>query len=242
MPLIIEKVRGRPVGLYMALLGVGVTTPPASQAITVATGGAAAGANTVPVDALPVAVPKNTVLTFTRAAGSPADITVVVTEDADAAATSLSVEMFEGEEGAGLEYDLAAADAASWDQLHTVAGTEDSPYSNNAQTQNQNPVTYGGSTGVSVADVEIQSVAPQIARSGLFLAEGPLTEDLLRYADTNRSWWVAQVNPKADGTPYNTRAGRAKVHGLSEPKPAGDLLRMSFNIQFVGSKPSLTFH
>lgn len=237
MPLKITQVRGRPVGLFMALLDVGVTTPPASHAITVATGGAAEGANTIPVTALPVAVPKNTILTFDDAAAT----TVVVTADAASGATSISVEMYEGEEGAGLDNALAAGAAASYDQLLTVAGTEDSPYTNNPQTQDLNPVTYGGSTGVSVGTPEVQSLAPQIARSGLFLAEGQLTQDLLQYADSNRSWWVSQVIPDSNGAEYATRAGRAKVTDLNEAKPANDLIRLSFNIRFIGSKPSLTF-
>jgi hypothetical protein len=240
MPLRYEQIRGRPVGLYMRLLAPGVTTAPTPVTVTVAAAGAAAGANVIPVTALPAAIPKNTVLVFDRAAGNPDTLTVVVTEDAAEAATSINVEMFEGEEGAGLTHALADGDDANWDGLYTVAGTENSPYTNNPQTQELNAVTYGAATGVSVSTPEITSISPQIARTGLFVAEGQLVEDILTHADSNREWWVKQVIPGADGLAWAIREGRAKVSDLNHDKPADNLIRLSYTIRFV-AKPSLTF-
>lgn len=240
MPLKIKQVRGKPVGLYLALLGVGVSTPPSVENIVVGTGGAAAGDNAIPVEALPVAIPKNTILTFSRAAGDPATVTVVVTADAAAAATSLSVEAFEGEEGAGLPAALAAADSASYDGLFTVAGTENSPYTNNPQTQDLNAVVYGSASGVSVSNPEVTSVSPQMARTGLFLSSGQLVKDIIQYADTNRLWYARQVTPDDTGAPFMERTGLCKVSDLNEDKPADNLLRLSYTIRFT-EKPTITW-
>ncbi len=242
MPLKYSKVIGRPTGLYLALLAAGVSAEPSDVTVTVDTGGAAAGANAIPIADPGTAIPKNTVLTFTRAAGSPATEIVVVTADFTAgSAGDLAVEMYEGEEGAGLDYALAAADAAAWDQLYTVVGTEDSPYNLNPQTQDLNPSVYGSTSGISVSTPIVQSVAPSIDRSGLFLAEGQLVQDIMQFGDTNRNWWCKQVIPDADGNAYATREGLARVTNVTEPKPAGDLIRLNYSIRFVNAKPTLTF-
>jgi len=240
MPLRFSQVRGRPVGLFMALLAPGTTTAPAPLAITVAAGGATAGATSIPVTALGAAVPRNTILTFSRAAGNPASLTVVVAADAALSATSLPVEMFEGEEGAPLTHSLAAADAASWDRLFTVTGTENSPYTSNPQTQELTSVSYGAATGIGVSIPETTRIAPQIARAGLFLAEGTLIRDILLHADTNREWWVKHVTPNAVGGTWATREGRARITDLSQDKPADNLIRLTYNIRFV-TRPSLVF-
>ena len=234
MPLVFKQVRGRPVGLFARLLDPGVTTKFDDVDIVVAAAGAAQGANVITVDALPVPVPKNTILIFSRAAGDPDEVKVVVNEDAEQGATELSVEMFEGEEGEGLRYDLAAADEATFDQLYTVTGTENSPFTNNPTTQNLFAVTYGASTGVSVTTPEVTTIAPQIARTGLFLAEGQLVQDILAHADTNREWWVKQVMPDATGLPWGQRQGRAKFTDLNHDKPADGLVRLAYTIRFVG--------
>ena len=240
MPLRYTKVEAKPVGLYLALLAVGVSTQPAAVEITVGTGGAAAGATTIPVEALTAAIPKNTVLEFTRAAGSPASIIVVTTADAAAAAVELSVEMYEGAEGDGLTHALAAGDAASWDQLLTATGTENAPFTNNPQTQELSAITYGGGSGVSVQDPSVQSVAPQIARTGLFIADGDLVKSIIRYTDTNRNWWAKHVSPDAEGKPYLVRQGLARLGNLSQEGPADGLQRLSYNVRFR-QIPDITF-
>lgn len=232
MPQRYTQVEAKPIGLYLALLAPGVNTAPAAVTVTVATAGAEAGATEIPVEPLSVAIPKNTVLAFTRAAGSPATLMVVVTADAAEAAATISAEPYEGAEGDGLPYALAAADTASWDQLLTATGTENAPYTNNPQTQELSAITYGSGSGVSVQDPSTTSVAPQIARSGLFIAEGQLVKDIIRYADGNRNWWAKHVSPDADGAPWLVRKGLARLSGLSQEGPADGLQRLSYTIRF----------
>jgi len=242
MPLKYSKVIGRPTGLYLALLAAGTDTAPADVTVTVDAAGATAGANLIPITDPGTAIPKNTVLTFTRAAGSPATMIVVVTADFPSGGSGdLAVEMYEGEDGAGLDYALASGDAAAWDQLYTVVGTEDAPYNLNPQTQDLNPTVYGATSGISVSTPIVQSVAPSIDRSGLFLASGQLTQDIMQFGDTNRNWWAKQVIPDAAGAIYATREGLCRVTNVSEPKPAGDLIRLNYSIRFVNAKPALTF-
>lgn len=230
MPLRFSQVRGRPVGLYLALLALGTTTEPADVTITVGAGGAAAGDTTVPVEALAQDIPKNSIIEFTPTTGDP--FVVVVTAAAAATDTSLEVEAYEGAEGDGIPTALAAADTGTWDQLYTVAGTENAPFTNNPQTQDLAAVTYGSGSGVRAGDPEVTGVAPQIARSGLFIADGQLVKDILQYADTNRNWWCKQVEPDADGNPWRSIEGLARVTDLNREGPADGLMRLSYNIRF----------
>jgi hypothetical protein len=241
MPFKFTKVAGKPVGLYLALLAEGASAAPSTVTATVAAGGATAGATSISVDALSAAIPKNTVLVFSRAAGSPDTVTVVTTAEAASAATSIPVESFDGSDGDGIAYDLAAADEATWDGLYTAVGTENSPYSNNPQTQDLNAVTYGGSGDITVSTPSVQSLSPSISRTGLWTAEGQLIQDLMTYGDTNRNWWAKQVLPDADGAPWAQRAGLARVSNMQHDPPADGLIRISYDIRFVGSKPTLTF-
>lgn len=240
MPLKYTQIEGVPTGLYLALLAAGTSQAPATVTATLS-GTAAIGANSLTISALAAAIPKNSVLSFSRAAGSPSKLILVTTADADVSDTTLAVEMFEGEDGAGLTHALASADAATWDGLYTVVGTENSPYSNNPQTSDLTAAVYGASSSVAIAKRNTTALSPQIARTGLFLAEGQLTKDILQYADTNRNWWCKQVVPDADGNPYLVRSGLARVGDLVHDKPADGLIRMSFTIQFINAKPAHTF-
>lgn len=242
MPLKYTKIEGKPTGLYLALLASGTSTAPSDVTVTVDTAGAAADANTIPITDPGTDIPKNTVLVFSRAAGTPDTVTVVVTETFSAgSAGNLSVEAYEGVEGQGIDAALASGDEASWDQLYTVVGTENSPFTNNPQTQDLNAVVYGDAGGTTVSTPNVTSVAPQIARSGLFLAEGQLVQDILQYADSNRNWWAKQVAPDADGVAWMQREGLARVTDMNHDMPADGLVRLSFNIRFVASKPTVTF-
>lgn len=231
MPLKLDIVRGKPSLLYLVHLGT-VAVAPTPFNVVVATGGAAAGVNTIPVDALDAEVPKNTVLTFSRAAGSPATMKVVVTATAAAAATSILVENFEGSDGDGIPYSLAAADAASFDGLYTDVGSQALDFQVNAQTQELNPVTHGSSTGVSVSLPEVTSIAPTITRNGIFAAHAKVVEDLLTYGDTNANWWVKFTQPDADGVEYVTRAGLAVISGVGTPSPADNIIQLNYTARF----------
>lgn len=233
-----SEVKGKPVGLYLKLLALGIKTAPAPVTINLALAGAAVGAVQIPIEDPGVAIPKGTILTF---APTGANQTVVVTEDfAPGAAGNLKIEMYDGRKGSGLTAALVDADSASWNQLLTVSGTENSAYSNNPQTQNLSAVTYGGAGKIAVQKPEVTSVAPAISRTGLFIAEEQLTKDIILWADKNRDWYGMQVLPKADGKPWQVRKGLCTVGSLQQDPPAGDLIRMSFTISFT-EEPDVTF-
>jgi hypothetical protein len=233
-----NEVKGKPVGLYLLLLPAGQSTLPATVTINVAAAGAAIGATQIPIEDPGVLIPKSTVLTF---APLGANQQVVVTEDFPAgAAGNLKIEMYDGIVGSGLTAALVDANSASWDLLQTVSGTENSAYANNPQSQNLSAVTYGGAGKISVQKNEVTGIAPSISRTGLFVAEEQLTKDLILYADKNRTWYVKQVLPKADGKPWQVRKGLCTVGSLQQDPPAGDFIRMSFTISF-NEEPDVTF-
>ena len=231
MPLKFDYVRGKPALFYLAHIGTATTTP-ATVTATIAAAGAAAGVLELPVDALPGAIPKNTVLTFSRAAGTPATMRLVVTADAAQAATALFVEDFEGADGDDTPYSLADNDAAIWDGLYTDVASESLDFQVNAQTQELAPVTHGSSTGVSVSLPEITSIAPSVTRQGLFWGDSQLVQDLLTYGDTNGNWWGKFVQPSNDGLPYVTREGLGVVSGVGTPSPADNLIQLSYTFRF----------
>ena len=231
MPLKFDMVRGKPALFYLVHRGV-LTTAPATVTVTVGAAGAAAGANTIPVTALPGAIPKNTVLRFSRAAGDPDEVIVVVTEDAAATDTSIAVESFEGADGDGISHSLASADEAVWDGLYTDIASESLDFQVNAQTQELNPVTHGSATGVSVSLPEITSIAPSVTRQGLFFARSQVVEDLLTYGDTNANWYGKLVQPDSTGQPWATREGLGVVSGVGTPTPADNLIQLQYTFRF----------
>ena len=231
MPLKFDMVRGKPALFYLVHRGV-LTTAPATVTVTVGAAGAAAGANSIPVVALPAAIPKNTVLRFSRAAGTPDEVIVVVTADADATDTSIAVESFEGADGDGISHSLASEDEAVWDGLYTDIASESLDFQVNAQTQELNPVTHGSATGVSVSLPEITSIAPSVTRQGLFFANSKVVEDLLTYGDTNANWYGKLVQPDHTGQPWATREGLGVVSGVGTPTPADNLIQLQYTFRF----------
>jgi hypothetical protein len=231
MPLKFDMVRGKPALFYLVHLGT-VTTAPAAVTVTVGAAGAAAGATSIPTTALPAAIPKNTVLRFSRAAGSPSVVVVVTTANALADATSIAVESFEGADGDGISHALASADAASWDGLYTDIASESLDFQVNAQTQELSPVTHGSATGVSVSLPEITSIAPSVTRQGLFFSGSQVVKDILTYGDTNANWWGKLVQPDNTGQPWVTRAGLGVVSGVGTPSPADNLIQLSYTFRF----------
>jgi hypothetical protein len=91
-----------------AALGQSIST--AAQTITVGAGGAASGATSIPVTALPVALPSGTVLTFLSGK------TATLTAAAASGATTLSV--------AALAAAIAAGDTAQYSPMVLVPGLE----------------------------------------------------------------------------------------------------------------------
>jgi len=231
MPLKLDLVRGKPALFFLSHLGTG-TTAPATVTATVATAGASAGATSIPVDALSAEIPKNTVLTFSRAAGSPATMKVVVTTTAASGAVSLAVENFEGSDGDGIPFSLADDDAATWDGLYTDVASQSLDFQVNAQTQELNPVTHGSATGVSVSLPEITSIAPSVTRQGIFWADGQLVKDIIQYGDTNANWWGKLIIPNAAGQPFAVRTGLGVISGVGTPAPADNVIQLAYTFRF----------
>jgi hypothetical protein len=231
MPLKLDLVRGKPTLFYLAHRGT-LTTAPSTVTVTVGAAGASAGANSIPVTALSAEIPKNTVLTFSRAAGSPSTVKVVVTETAAAAAVSIAVENFEGSDGDGIPFSLASADAATWDGLYTDVASQSLDFQVNAQTQELNPVTHGSSTGVSVSLPEITSIAPSVTRQGIFWADGQLVKDIIQYGDMREDWWGKLVIPNAAGQPFAVRAGLGVISGVGTPAPSDNVIQLAYTFRF----------
>lgn len=231
MPLKFEKVHGRPTQMFLRHLGSAVS-PPAPLTITVSGPGAAQGALSIPVSSLGAAVPKNTILTFSRAGGPPDEVQVVVTTDADQAATALAVEAYDGAPGEGIQASLASADAAVWDGLYTDIASQSLDFGKNSQTQDLNPVTHGSGTGVTLSLPEVTSIAPAVTRQGLFFAHSPVIRDLLTYGDSNANWWGKLVVPDEFGAPFVTYQGLGVVSGVGHPAPSDNIVQLNYTFRF----------
>lgn len=240
MPLAFDIVRGRPALMFLRQIGTSEQAPSTVTA-TVSAAGAAAGVNTIPVTALPGGIPKNTVLTFSRAAGNPSTMKVVVTVDEQTSDTSIAVEAFEGAQGDGIPYSLAQNDAATWDGLYTDIASNALDFAVNEQTTELTAVTHGSATGVRVAIPEVTSVSPTITRQGMFFDDGQLIEDLVKNAKTpNANWWGKYVVPDSGGNAKVTYAGLGRVFGVGHPTPADNLITLSYSFRFIRDAYTIT--
>lgn len=236
MPLKFNMVRGRPALMYLKQIGTAVAAP-SSVTVTVDVAGALAAATTIPVTALPGAVPKNTVLTF----DDSNKVKVVVTADASASGTSLSVESFEGATGDGISHALTSGDKAIWDGLYTDIASNSLDFSANEQTNELTAVTHGSATGVRVAVPEVTSVQPTISRQGLFFADGQLYKDIVRNAKSpNANWWIKYVLPGHDGTTAVVYEGLARMFGVGHPTPADNLVQLNYSVRFISDDYTIT--
>lgn len=233
MPLLFDPVRGKPSLMSLRALGA-LTSKPTTVTATVSATGAAAGVNAIPVTALPGAIPKNTVLHFSRDAGNPDIVSVVVTADAAQSATSIAVESFEGAQGDGISHALASADEAEWDGLYTDVASNALDFSANEQTTELTAVTHGGSSGVRVATPEVTSISPTITRGGLFLNDSQLLTDLMgNVKQPNQNWWGKLVIPDEDGVPLFAYEGLGRVSGVGHPTPADNFIQLSYSFRFI---------
>lgn len=240
MPLKYTGVVGRPALIFLRRLGTSESAP-STVTVTVDAAGAALGATTIPVTALPAAVPKNTVLQFTNAAGDTNVTKVVVTADADASDTSISVEAFEGASGDGIDAALTSTDKAVWDGLYTDYASENLNFSAGEQTTELSAVTHGGSTGVRVTIPEVNAVSPSVERSGLMLNDGPLLTDLMQNAKTpNANWWVKYQLPDENGDPLIEYEGLARVRGVNHPTPVNAYIQLTYTAQFIRDAFTIT--
>lgn len=231
MPVFAPNVRGRDAGLFMRYLGVSETFP-SVLTIEVAGAGAAVGATTLPVVALTVPIPANTVLTFN--AGTPDETSVVVTEDADVSDTTLTVDNLVGRRGAGISLGLVSGDEAQWDTLLTFAGSDNMTFAANTQRQNLGSAVHGEGTDVRVLVPEITAASPNIQVEAILSPANPLVAQVIRELEgSNARWAVRAVVPRGAGRMWFAKRGIAVLDGGSLPVPAGDLVRFSFELAWI---------
>lgn len=239
-PLAREIIPGKPALFFLAYIGQS-NQPPAPTTITVSGPGAAAGALSIPVTALAAPIPRNTILEFTRAAGTPDVIQVVVTAHANLGATSLAVESFHGAHGEGISHALASADYATWDGLYPDVGSENLDLQMNPTTQNLEAVTHGSSTAVTVARRIVTSIAPSLSRSGIFWDEPdqnglyvtpPIVKDILRYQEGRGNFWGKYIIPNRLGERMITREAWGDISGVGTPSPANGRQELSYTFNF----------
>lgn len=239
MPIKYNIVRGRPSLAFLRPLGSSQNAP--STVTVTLTSGATIGAKTLTVASLSGPIPANTLLRFDRALGDPDVVSVIVTEDAEASETSLSVETFDGAEGDGISHALAISDFATWDGLWTDGASQSLDFSANEQTQELTAVTHGSSTGVKVSLPEVTSVQPQFTRQGLFLNNGPLLTALVKNVKTpNQNWWGKYTVAGADGLPAVEYAGLGRVSGVGHPTPADNITQLAYTFRFVNDAYTIT--
>jgi hypothetical protein len=234
MPLRLAEIRGKPSMVRLRRLGASKTPPTPSTVVVDAN--AAAGANSLTVEALTAAVPKNTVLRFETSGG---DVVVVVTADANVGATTLAVESFEGKAGDGISGAIAVDDDATYDGLYVDFASEDLRFAKASTSNPLSAVTHGSSTGVNVRKTEVTEIAPAITRTGL-LARGPLLQDILRYGDSNDYWWAKLIVADENANEWITLEGLAKITGVGLEAPANNLVRLPYTINFE-EEPVPTF-
>ena len=239
-PLAREIIPAKPALFSLAYIGQG-NQPPTPTPITVSGPGAPAGALSIPVSALGAAIPRNTILEFTRAAGNPSVIQVVVTAHAQLGATSLSVESFHGAHGEGISHALAASDHASWDGLYPDVGSENLDLQMNPTTQNLEAVTHGSSTAVTVARRIVTGIAPSLSRSGIFWDEPnanglyvvpPIVKDILRYQEGRGNFYGKYIIPNRLGERMVTREAWGDISGVGTPSPANGRQELTYTFNF----------
>jgi hypothetical protein len=221
----VNKSKGRYTRLTVKANTLGNRTAPSANTITVATGGAAAGATTIPVNALSAAVYANSVLIF--ASGKRA----VVSADAAASATSLTVE--------ALAASLLAADTATDYGLKRVMGVTTSTYGTAPRTQELGSNTYESSEEKQWQDVDVIGDSWNISVS----AEPDLDDagfKVIETASINGSEvWVKRETMRKDGTVARIEEGAALITGFSRPNPAENVITAAWTFQGQG-KPVIT--
>jgi hypothetical protein len=101
---------------------------------------------------------------------------------------------------------------------------------------------YDDPGSVSIDEVEVTSLRPTVSRGGFISEDSPLFKDLLRFADTNRIWYLKHVIPDASGAPLFHREGLAKVTGFTHSQNADGLITASFTYTYVSNEPTLVFY
>ena len=137
-------------------------TEPADVTISL-TGAATAGDTTLAVNALPAALKANNILTFTWGTGNSVD--VLITANADAGATTVSVDSVAGDVGDGIPaIDISAT--ATFDQLYRVAGTETADLTLTEGVTTYTSNTYDSANAIVYDTATIDTASWSISRAG----------------------------------------------------------------------------
>lgn len=202
-------------------------TKPTAVNVTVNDGaGAAQGVNSITVDPLSADVPANAILI------TPAGDRLVVTADASAAATTIAVEALIGVEGAGIPAALADDAVLVWSNLYGDSSSTTLDFQKNATEGTIGDVTHGSPTGGQVQQGTIQTISPTINRQGEMPINSQLPQDILNFGDTDDYFWGRETTLNDDGSFRSYREGFGVLRNVSEPKPAGGVMGLSYDFVF----------
>lgn len=239
MALDTRAVRGKRTGVYCSDAfpkGVKATKPtPVTLTVEAA---ATAGATTVSLSSsADVTLRNQQMLVFNE--GEVNEVKCIVTADTPvtSSATSVPVDVVEGEAGAGLPGPLAVDDEAVWDRLYRVHGTSNAPLTVNDNTQNLQSITYDSSEAMAWDEVEVISKGWQFGRQGNFKPRDHSFNQNELAAYEGRELWLQRILPDEDGLPAKVQEGRVIVTNWADDAPAEGVITASWVWQGQG-RPS----
>ena len=225
MPYDVKFASGRYTGLFISDVQSGAAVAPTAETITVATAGAAAGALTIPVNAITNPIYRGKVLKFSNG------VEAILTADAAAGATSLTVDNVSGTAGAGISGAIAAGVTASNDRLWRLLGTSSSNYTvNENNVQQLQSTTYETVDSMSWDTSEAASKGWQIPRQGRFKSDDRAFRQVFTAAHNDKELWVRYILPQEDGAAGLTITGRVKVRNFDAPSPADGITDANFTL------------
>lgn len=236
MPFEKAIIAAKPAGFFLRYIGQSIQKP-TPVSIVVSGGGAVEGALSIPVNSLPIAVPRNSLLEFETSGGV---VQCVVTAHALQGATSIAVESFHGAHGVGISGALAGSDTALWDTLYPDVGSESLDLQLNAQTEDLSAVTHGSSTSITVTQRRVSSIAPTAPRSGIFWDEPSggtyvapqVVKDIMRYSEGRGNFWGKYVIPNRAGERMIVQEAWGQISGVGTPSPANGRQELSYTFNF----------
>lgn len=196
---------------------------------------AAAGALSLQLSStLPVTLRANQVLTFN--AGTPAAVTVIVTEDTPVsnAASAVPVDAAEGDEGIGIPAAIDADSVAEWDQLYRVLGTSGSGLTVGESTNELNSVTYDTAQAMTWDESAITSKNWLMNRAGRFKPRDHAFQQVQLANLEGREVFVKRVLADEDGVPALIQKGRSQITGYSDDAPADGIVDASWTFTGQG--------
>lgn len=242
MPLDQTFVKSRPTGLYISETAAAGAEAAAPNPVTFTVKSAASkGATSIDIAGdVETTLYPNQVLVFNEGDGD--EVTLVVTEEVVVAtsSTSVTVDGFEGEVGAGIADALGENDEAEWDGLFRVMGTVEANFGITEGTSSLTSNTYDSTGAVSWDESDATSKAFNVPRQGRFKPHDKAYRIIMRAAMNDREVFIKHVAPDEKGNPAKITTGRAKVRAYSESNPADGIYDVSYTLEGQG-KPSVVF-